>query len=154
MSADNVLCHALEDAIATSTRLSLKPSIDPQQPLTIRLRAAHVQPPAKINLPSPLEGHKLYSLHQVISTRNRSSALVNYVVSEMIEQGIVLVKKAAIFWYAQKYAGGVKTEAPIFWIECAAGQDIMLIGDLKSSFSLIKISDPLTSGRGRIPPKL
>ena len=125
LSAEEALRHALEDATATFACLSPKPSMEPQQPITIRRRTEPFQPPAKINLPPPPEGQKLYSLRQAMAIISASSGSVNSIATEMIRRGLVPVKRAAMFRYTSKYVDEGKPEAPVLWTGGMGRQEIM-----------------------------
>ena len=43
-----------------------------------------------------------------------SSGSINSIATEMIRRGLLSVKIAAMFWYAKKYVGEGKPEAPMF----------------------------------------
>ena len=75
VNAEAALHLALEDTKAVFARLSTSPLSESQQHPVVRQRADSVsQPPAKINLPSPLDGRNLYSLHQAMDVISSSSA--------------------------------------------------------------------------------
>ena len=138
MGADDTLRLALADAKATFTRLSPKPSLEPQRPLLIRTRVEAVEPSPEIDLPPPTEGHQLYSLNQAMNIMDNlvnagNSVSVGAVVKEMIQRKLILVKRAQMFRLVKKYIGEGKPEAPVYWGN-VGGTEIMTIGDLKKQF--------------------
>ena len=75
VNAKGALCLELEDVKATFACLSTLPLSESQQRPVVRQRATSAsQPPAKINLPLPPDGQKLYSLRQAMDAISSSSA--------------------------------------------------------------------------------
>ena len=114
LSIQDVLCHKLDDVKATFVCLSMLPLLELQQPLVVCWRVdATRQPPAKMNVQSPLDGQKLYSLYQAMDVIRSSSASVQAVTSEMVKRGRVPLKKVKFYPIANKFLGEGKAEAPL-----------------------------------------